>query len=351
MSIGAEHGFYGALLGDPEIAALFSADADALRFVAFEAALAEALGAVGLVDQALGAEAAEAIRAFQPDPATLAEGTATDGLPVPAFVRSLKAALPERLHPAIHTGATSQDLIDTSTSLALKATVDLLQTRLAAVGQAIKALETAHGETPLTGRTRMQAALPIKVADRLDAWYRPLPGLATRLREIEGAMAIQLGGPVGTGEVYDERLSALQTRMGDALGLRAGSCWHSDRQIIGDAGAVFSSLTGAMGKIGQDAALMAQQGLDEIRIGGGGSSSAMPHKANPIQAELLVTLARFNAGMLGTLHQSLVHEQERSGAAWTLEWLVLPQMAVAAGRALAVTEAMLTAVERMGRAN
>jgi 3-carboxy-cis,cis-muconate cycloisomerase len=43
---------------------------------------------------------------------------------------------------------------------------------------------------------------------------------------------------------------------------------------------------------------------------------------------VLVALARFNAGLLGTLHQALVHENERSGAAWTLEWLVLPRMAV-----------------------
>jgi 3-carboxy-cis,cis-muconate cycloisomerase len=47
-----------------------------------------------------------------------------------------------------------------------------------------------------------------------------------------------------------------------------------------------------------------------------------------------VTLARFNAGLLGTLHQALVHENERSGAAWTLEWMVLPQMVVATAAGL-----------------
>jgi len=52
-------------------------------------------------------------------------------------------------------------------------------------------------------------------------------------------------------------------------------------------------------------------------------------------------LARYNAGSVGTLHQALVHENERSGAAWTLEWLVLPQMAIAAGAALANTLRML----------
>ena len=49
---------------------------------------------------------------------------------------------------------------------------------------------------------------------------------------------------------------------------------------------------------------------------------------------MLVALARYNAGLLGTLHQSLVHENERSGAAWTLEWLVLPPMVVTAAASL-----------------
>jgi 3-carboxy-cis,cis-muconate cycloisomerase len=61
-------------------------------------------------------------------------------------------------------------------------------------------------------------------------------------------------------------------------------------------------VTGALGKIGQDVALMAQNGSARSRSGGGGSS-AMAHKQNPVKAEVLVTLARFNAVQVGGLHQ------------------------------------------------
>ena len=47
---------------------------------------------------------------------------------------------------------------------------------------------------------------------------------------------------------------------------------------------------------------MAQNEVGEIRLAGGGGSSAMPHKSNPVLAEVLVTLARFSAGLTGTLH-------------------------------------------------
>jgi 3-carboxy-cis,cis-muconate cycloisomerase len=62
-----------------------------------------------------------------------------------------------------------------------------------------------------------------------------------------------------------------------------------------------------------------------------------------------VALARFNAAQLGGLHQGMVHEQERSGAAWTLEWLLLPPMLLATGAALRTGLQVATSVESIGR--
>jgi len=64
---------------------------------------------------------------------------------------------------------------------------------------------------------------------------------------------------------------------------------------------------------------MVQQGIDDIALSGGGGSSAMAHKQNPIGAELMVALARYVASQQGLLGQAMIHEQERSGAAWALE--------------------------------
>jgi 3-carboxy-cis,cis-muconate cycloisomerase len=60
---------------------------------------------------------------------------------------------------------------------------------------------------------------------------------------------------------------------------------------------------------------------------------------------MLVTLARFNATLVSGMHQALVHENERSGGAWTLEWMLLPQMAVAAGAALRTAIDLVGSIE------
>ncbi len=99
-------------------------------------------------------------------------------------------------------------------------------------------------------------------------------------------------------------------------------------------------MTGGLGKIGKDLVLLAQSEADEARSKGG-DSSTLPQKTNPVAAEALVTLARFNAGLLAPATEALLQAQERGGAAWALEWLTLPQMAAATGAALRLAAAAL----------
>ncbi len=98
--------------------------------------------------------------------------------------------------------------------------------------------------------------------------------------------------------------------LAEELGLGDAPQWHSQRDRIAELASWLSLVTGSLGKFGQDVALMAQAG-DEIKLSGGGGSSAMPHKQNPVAAELLVTLARFNAVQLSGIHQAL---DPRAGA-------------------------------------
>ena len=48
------------------------------------------------------------------------------------------------------------------------------------------------------------------------------------------------------------------------------------------------------------------------------------------------------------MHHAQVHELERSGAAWTLEWLALPQMVMTTGAALRIALELVASIEAMG---
>jgi len=315
-----------------------------------EKAWTRALLAVEAVERADARAALAAMARYAPNIGELARGSDADGVPVPALIRELRAGLTPGEAAAIHTGLTSQDVIDTAMVLTLLTVLTLLEERLDALVEALDGLVRASAGRRMTGRTRMQAALPIPAAARIESWRGPLTAHLARLDPLRARLArAQIGGPVGLRDAPAEQGERAAAEAAHILGLGHGPVWHSDRAPMVEAGHWLVLVSGSLGKLGQDVALMAQQGVDDIALSGGGGSSAMAHKRNPVRAETLVTLARFVSAQHGALTQAMVHEQERSGTAWALEWMTLPAMAEATGAALRHALALIAQVESVGR--
>lgn len=351
MSISSfEHPYLSGLFGDEAFAVLFTAKADIDAMLAFEVALAKAQAEHGVIEPG-DAEAIEAgLATFVPDLDALKTATARDGVVIPDLVKQMRAAVGGAAHTKLHFGATSQDVIDTSLVLRLKSAAHVLDERLAALAVAFSKLDTAFGQRPLMGHTRMQAAIPITVSDRIAAWAGPLARSHDRLRgTLSDGFVLQFGGAAGTLEKLGAKGAAVRASLAKNLGLTDAPQWHSQRDRLVAFADLLSLISGALGKFGQDVALLAEMGK-EIQLTGGGGSSAMPHKQNPVGAETLVTLARFNALQVSGLHHSLVHEQERSGAAWALEWLLLPQMVAATGASTRTGLQLIDSIARLGPA-
>ena len=331
-----------ALVGDPETEAQFTDEADLAAMLRVESALAEAEAEAGLIPAEHAARIARACSEFEPDRAALATGLARDGVVVPDLLRQLRAAVGAPFAESLHRGATSQDVIDTSLVLRLVPVLGLFHARLAGLDASLRTLSARDGTASLMAQTRMQQALPFTVADKIETWRAPLARHRVRLAELRPRLLqLQLGGPVGTRTEFGPKADGIAARMARRLGLGDALPWHSQRDAIVEFGSWLALVAGSLGKMGQDVALMAQNEVGSARLSGGGTSSAMAHKQNPVQAELLVALARFNAGLGGILNGALVHENERSGAAWTLEWLVLPRMTIATGAALRIALALV----------
>ena len=343
-----EHPFLSGLFGDSEIVELFSARADIDAMIRFETALAQAQAGAGVIE----ADAADAIVSrlsdFAADTTSLRHGVAKDGVVVPELVRQMRAAVAGTAAEKLHFGATSQDVIDTSLMLRLKAAAEIIAARLGRLIDTLGDIAARDGSNPLTGYTRMQAAIAITVGDRVASWINPLERHLVRIDTfLQHGFAVQFGGAAGTLEKLGDNAGTVRADLAKRLGLSDKPQWHSQRDGIAELANLLSLVTGTLGKFGQDIALLAEVGA-EIRMSGGGGSSAMPHKQNPVNAETLVTLARFNAVQISALHQSLVHEQERSGAGWMLEWLSLPQMVTATGSSLLIAERLAGQIDRLG---
>ncbi len=141
---------------------------------------------------------------------------------------------------------------------------------------------------------------------------------------------------MGTLTGFGKQGEKLRELVADELGLQSAPAWHNQRDTFGEYANWLVLLTGTIGKMGGDVLVMAQSELGEVVENGaeGGKSSAMPHKNNPVLSEALVALATLNAGLQSLFSQSMLHKNERDGAALIIEWVILPQLLLNAGTSL-----------------
>ncbi|MDP7548156.1 MAG: 3-carboxy-cis,cis-muconate cycloisomerase [Alphaproteobacteria bacterium] len=326
-----------AYLQDPESEASISDAALAAAMLEVEAALARVQAGLDIIPPQAGARIAEVAAGLAVDLPALAQGTIRDGVPVIALLAQLRAAVGSEYGGYVHWGATSQDIVDTAMVLMLRRVTALFSARLDALIRIWAALAGRHRTTVMAARTRSQQAVPTTFGLKVAGWMAPLLRHRLRLQALPSAsFALQFGGAGGTLAALGGQGPALVRELAGELDLAAPPMpWHNQRDGILEFANWLALLSGSLGKAGGDVLLLAQSEVGEVQIAGAGGSSAMPQKANPVLAEALVALARHNAALIGGLHQAAPHLAERDGAAWTLEWLTLPQMLRTTGAGLA----------------
>lgn len=332
------------LLSDPEVAALIDDTATTRAMVEVERALSRAEGRFGVIPADMAATIDRELDGFMPDMAALGDGMKAAGVPIVALVSQLRDRVGAPARDYVHTGATSQDIYDTAQLLCYAAATDRIKTRLDAVITLLSVMADNHRYTVMAGRTRTQQGIPISFGAKVAGWLAPLKRYRERLVWVrEELLVVQFGGAAGSLAALGDTGMDVADGLADELGLeRAVAPWHTARDGMLGLGDWLSGLTAALGKVGADLLLMGQNEVAEARPGSGGGSSAMPQKANPISVEMLVTLARSNATHLSGLHHAAIQEHERGGPGWTLEWISLPPMILAAAAALRIASEVLS---------
>lgn len=324
-------------LGDEQMLQLVSDEALINKMLQFEIALAKAQASAGIIPANAAEEITHVLTQLKINPADLSAGTLQNGIPVISLLSLAKEKLSDGAKKYLHYGATSQDAMDTAQSLIIRDAIHLIEERLNTLIKNLTELLKQYGETPCMAHTRGQQAIPITFGVKINAWLQPLQRQMERLQEIKKRLlVVQLGGAAGTLAVYPDKAEELISALADELKLQAASSWHTQRDNLCEFTNWLAMLSGILGKMGTDILVMSQSEINEVNENrdGGGKSSAMPHKNNPVLSEALVALARLNATLQSQQLQSLVHVNERDATAWILEWNAIPQMIINAGAAL-----------------
>jgi 3-carboxy-cis,cis-muconate cycloisomerase len=326
----------------------------------FEAALARAEAAIGVIPPGAAAPIASACRAESFDLGALAEAATRSGNLAIPLVKTLTAKVAGADAEAaryVHWGATSQDVIDTATMLGLRAAIDALLMDIDRAVAGFAALARQHRNTAMVARTWLQHALPMPFGLKLAEYAAALHRSRTRLKRLRAeALVLQFGGAAGTLAALRDNGLAVAEKLAAELKLPLPEApWHTHRDRIAEAASVFAILAGSCGKIARDVSLLMQTDVAEAFEPPGegrGGSSTMPHKRNPVACAAALAAATMAPNLAATIFAAQVQDHERSAGPWHAEWPTLPMLQLVTSGALAaivdIAEGLEVDVARMG---
>jgi 3-carboxy-cis,cis-muconate cycloisomerase len=331
---------------------VFSDEAVLQALLDFEGAMARAEASAGVIPGGAAAAISAACLAHDFEVSQLVRQSLRAGTPAIPLVRMLTERVRATDAAAagfVHWGATSQDVTDTALVMLLGQCRPILEANCQRISKALRLVSDGHANTVMLGRTLLQPAPPItfglKSAGWLGAVRRGWSRVASRFDE---AAYLQFGGASGTLAALGDRGIAVSEVLAKELGVKCPDApWHGHRDRLAALMAALSVLTGSLGKMALDIALLMQFEVGEAAepVGDGrGGSSTMPHKRNPTGCMLALAAAKRTPGLLANFLAGTVQEHERGLGGWQAEWETVRGIVQASGVAL---ESMAEVVESL----
>ena len=250
----------------------------------------------------------------------------------------------------VHYGITTQDVVDTGQVLEIKLVIDLILRDLNKIEATLKNLTKRYQSTPMVGRSHGQYALPITFGLKTAVWYEEIKRHRARIESLAKRILVgQLSGPVGTYSALGDQGMAVCKLALEKLGLEFSPlAWHVARDNMAEFSSCCTIFLASLAKIANEIFQLGKTDVQELQesvFGDAVSSSAMPHKENPVATQRIIVLSRHIRALNDVVMESLVHEGERDPRALWSEWLAIPQISIYSLASLAYTLKLLNGLK------
>ena len=236
-----------------------------------------------------------------------------------------------------HFGVTSSDIIDTSFSLQLKQTSEIIRKSLVECIKSLKIKSKKYKDTLMIGRSHGIHAEPITFGLKLSSFYFEFKRNLERFDQAINEISVcAISGPVGTFNSIDPRIQDYVAKK-----LKLNSEDISTQVIPRDRHAYFFSVLGILASsierfaveirnLQKTEVLEVEESFSSNQKG----SSAMPHKRNPVLSENLTGISRYiRSGIIPSLENVVLwHERDISHS--SVERIMAPDITIATDFAL-----------------
>ena len=251
-----------------------------------------------------------------------------------ALVEALSEQCSEKSKPWIHYGLTSNDVIDTSTSLQMKDAFTILEGKILKLANLLTDRAAEFRMLPAVGRTHGQHASIVAFGLKFAVWAEEISKHIERIEEGKKRFLLcKTLGVVGTGSLMGDKALEVQKIVARDLGLYAVDA--ATQVISRERYAEMQFLIALVGST-LDKFAIEIRNLQRTEVGevaepfrkGQMGSSAVPVKRNPIKSERVSSLAKILRSLISIAMENIAlwHERDLSNSA--NERFTLPMAAI-----------------------
>ncbi len=321
--------------GTPEMKNVWEAENKLQKMLEVEAALAEAEAHLNLIPKEAALEIRKKASTQYVTKERVDEIERETNHDIASIVKALAEVCDGDAGEYVHFGATSNDIIDSSQSLLLKDSIEILQEKVARLTKIILKLADEQKNTVCIGRTHGQHALPTTYGMKFALWADELHRQYDRLEECKGRLCVgMMTGAVGTTAALGADGLEVHLKVSEILGLPP--ILISNQVVQRDNHAEYimdlANLASTLDKMALEIRNLQRTEIKELgesfdpekQVG----SSTMPHKMNPITAERICGVSRVVKAYTSPALQNnaLWHERDLTNS--SSERIMLPESSI-----------------------
>ena len=321
--------------GTPEMKRIWEQENKQQRMLDIESALAQAEGELGIIPK----EFADEIKAKANTKFVTVERVSEIEAETKHDIASLSKGLSEvcegEAGEYVHFGATSNDIVDSSNSLLLKDSIEVLEEKIERLTKIILKLAEENKMKVCIGRTHGQHALPTTYGMKFAIWADELHRQYDRLQHAKDNVCLgMMDGAVGTTAALGTQGWEVHKKVSEILGLKPAPITNQvlQRDNHVEFVATLANIATTLSKIALEVRNLQRTEIQELgeffdpekQVG----SSTMPHKMNPITAERICGVARIVKSYVNAAMENnpLWHERDLTNS--SCERIMFPEACI-----------------------
>ena len=285
--------------GTPEMKRIWEQENKQQRMLDVESALAQAEGELGIIPKEYADEIAKKAFVKYVTVERVSEIEAETKHDIASLSKGLSEVCDGEAGEYVHFGSTSNDIVDSSNSLLLKDSIEVLEEKIERLTKIILKLAEENKTKVCIGRTHGQHALPTTYGMKFAIWADELHRQYDRLLHAKDNVCVgMMDGAVGTTAALGEQGWEVHKKVSEILGLKPAPITNQvvQRDNHVEFIATLANIATTLSKIALEIRNLQRTELHELgeyfdpekQVG----SSTMPHKMNPITAERICGVAR-----------------------------------------------------------